>query len=227
MRDLVSKFVLGFLMARFFPGALLVYALCFLYFSLPPTFSPSLYQELNVVLAAWETGSLVRTIVLIGICAGTGMLLHGLHRAVLASLESKNGSFLESPSHARAIWVQVLIGPWTMVREVFDLIFRTKGIAEARFDDPAAAIPPERFPHFRFVEEMDLYSSQFLVLTAYASLGCFLGLGTFVLFGGISLRRLSLLVLVWGAAGLFFVLGRIQLQAATRAAKALGTAGPD
>ncbi len=200
MRDSAWRIILGFVMVQLFPGAALLYALSFFYFSLPPTVSPNLYQEFNVVLAAWDTGSMIRGLVVFAMCAGTGLFIQGWQRSVAGAVESRFGSVARSYGCDRAIWIQVLLGPVNMVREGVDLLFRTKTIRDGAAK--SSGLDPSR----------DGYTAEFFLNTAHAGLGCFVALATFLAFGGVSLRRALLLALVWCASGLFFALGRFLIQ---------------
>lgn len=219
MRDFISKMTFGLLMAELFPGALLLFALSFFYFSLPPTVSPSLYQEVNVVIAAWETGSVLRSLVLLGLCFGAGLFIHGLQSAVAGALEARFGSAADSYWHDKPIWVQVIAGPVKIVREVIELLFLTKGVGAAATGAGVGTTDAAKIAGIEIAEDRYLHIGEFFVHTAYAIVFSFVALGTFMIFGGVSLRRLLLLVLIWLAAGLFFVLGRIQLQSMSRAVK--------
>ena len=217
MRDLISKVTFGFLMAQLFPGALLAFALTFLYFSVLPSRYGSVYQAVNTVMATWETGSLGRILVLLGVCTGLGMFIHGLHWAVVGRLESRYGSVFDSYWHDLAIWKQVLLGPVKMIREVGDLLFREGDIRSAGVRENVPRVPADRFAHFQFLQDFYLHSAQFFLHTSYAMLACCGGIIAFSVMGGLTLRRAGIVLLLYVATGLFFVLGRVQLHSLFRA----------
>ncbi|HUO85577.1 MAG TPA: hypothetical protein VM534_10735 [Thermoanaerobaculia bacterium] len=212
MKDAASRFIAAFLMAQLFPGALLVFSLCFLYFSLPPTVPASLYQGVNIVLSVWDTGSLVRTFAILLILMGAGMSLQGLHRAVLGAVERRSGSLAEAWWHSGPIWLQILVGPVQIVAEIFSLLFSTRGLREAAANDHAAAIESSRFTHLDELRAASLPIAEFFLHTSYALIGSCTALVVFMITGGVSIRRLLLLALLYLLTGLFFVLGRIEVQ---------------
>lgn len=212
MKDVVSRIVSGFIMAQLFPGALLVFSLSILYFSLPPSNPASLYQVANSVVTSLESASVLRNLALFGFVTGAGMFIHGLHRAVVGAVVQRSGSPFRSGAYEGALWLQILIGPAVILREIFDLLFRTKGIRAASVSESIPPIEPALVAHVHRIQDLHLDLARFFLHTAYALIGTLGSLAGFILVAGFTWRRLSLLLVLYLLTGVLFMLGRVQLD---------------
>jgi hypothetical protein len=161
------------------------------------------------------------------------MTIHGLHWAVLGFLENHFADTSKTPAEPRAIfktfwhdwpiWSQVLIGPVKLTVEIGLFFVKGKGIEEAAIEENVPRIPRDLFQGFQFIEDFYLHFSQFYAHTSYALVVLFISLFCFSITNGFSDRRAVILSASYLFAGLFFVLGRIQLAALFVAENAMCT----
>jgi hypothetical protein len=212
MKDLVSKATFGFLMAQLFPGAVLVLSLAFVLALIRGTPPNSLWQAFAAILDGWSSATAAAKLLLLGCCIGAGMAIHGVHWSVVGHVEHRERMLADSRWHRRRLAIQVLLAPVQIVVEVVALFRHVKDLSHARVEENAPYVNKDAFATFEFLEEFYLYSAQFFVHTAYALLGSFCSIVVFVLKQGTTERRLLMLLAVYLIAGLFFVLGRLQLN---------------
>jgi hypothetical protein len=220
MKDLISKVTFGFLMAQFVPGAIAVSAIGFLCAAFALDTANSIQAIGSAAVKAWGT-SLEAKIILVLMCTGAGMLIHGIHWAVLAFIETVWQPGKRGEKNRReiyeAVWLkmpiplQVLLGPATALLEVLGFLFLGKSILDVTTEENVPHIHKDRMDAFNFLQDFYLHFAQFYAHTSYALLVSFVCLTVFVCCFGSSGRRLCLLVAIYVLCGLFFVLGRIQL----------------
>ncbi|MHC4199349.1 MAG: hypothetical protein ACYSU0_05110 [Planctomycetota bacterium] len=215
MKEFMSRFTFGFLMAQFFPGAALVFLL-----SVPATAwgaKPS-YASVEVLLkavgASWFSAT-QNTILFAFLAAGTGMLLHGVNWAVLAWLENHKGGEPISTADLRwhtwrIVW-QILLAPALMIYELGWLL-AARGLGKLFVDENVPHIRPEHMPMFNFLQDFYLHFGQFFSHMAYALLvGELCLVVAFASMGSLTGRRVLLLLVVYLLIGVFYLAGRIQM----------------
>jgi hypothetical protein len=223
MKDFVTRTTFGFLMAQLFPGTLTVYSISFTYFAFERDFPNSLLIAADRTLTIWGNSPVPHQLFLLGLCIGTGMFLYGLNWAVMGHLEERYGSIFDSYWHDWRLWLQVLVAPIKLPAETIQLFVETKHIRNASIEENLPRIPADRSPHFEFLQDFYLYNAQFFSHTAYGILSCLLALVGFSMANGLTIRRAALIVLLYIAVGLFFILGRIQFRSLFAAEQELGT----
>jgi hypothetical protein len=231
MKEFLSKFTFGFLLAQLVPGAVAV-----------------LFVSMVVAAYAWQSGEpsgavLLRSaleqwsfrhgyqVVIFLVCSiGAGLLIHGLNWTVLAWLENgsdplANGD--EQPTGTddgmplnpvsssfwhewRIIW-QVLLGPVKMTYEAASLPFQACGISALVMDENVTKIRASDEPLFNFVQDFYLYFAQFYAHTAYALLLGLACLGWSLWVMGVAwAEALVLMVALYLLTSVLFLLGRVQ-----------------
>lgn len=222
MKDVISRVTFGFIMAQLFPGAIAVFAISFAYSAVYSEQPNSVLLTADGILRAWAGSTPAHQLFLLGLCIGVGMLIHGLHWATLGALEFQfNGSAFNAPWHGGRIVWQTLLGPLTIGREISRLFVRGKHIRQVSIEDNATQMHHDVMGQFEFVQDFYLYPAQFFAHTGYAFLVVFTSVFTFIVAKGLTPRRMVLEVLAYVMAGLFFVLGRVQLRTLFYAEKQL------
>lgn len=223
MKDLVNRFAFGFVMAQLFPGATAVFAVGFAYFTIESSQPDGLIATSDSVLHKWGTTEMPQRLFLIGLCIGFGMFIHGLQWATIGSLEHRapRSSIYETAWYQQRLWKQILRGPARIVREMYELVFRTQGITRASVYESVTEIPHDRIGQFDFLQEFYLAIGQFFLHMAYALLLLIGSIVTYVIAYGVTWRRLVVFALAYLLTGLFFILGRIQMCSLFDAEKAL------
>jgi hypothetical protein len=212
VKDFITNVTFGFLMAQLFPGAIAVFAIAFTYFSIGERHPEGILATARYVLQVWGDASLGHQFFLLGLCIGAGMFIHGLHWASLGALEKRFQSVFDSYWNDRRLLWQVLLGPIKAFREIVELFWQTKNIRDASLQENVTNIHKDYMPHFEFVQGFYLSSAQFFAHTTY-SLGVVMAaIATYIDAYGPNVNRVGLLALTYVLAGLFFVLGRIQLR---------------
>jgi hypothetical protein len=222
MGDLLSRATFGFLMAQFFPGAILIYGLMFLRQSI---LSPA-HTAVRLMASSAMTsldGSFLYQLSVIALCTGAGMLIHGIHWAVLGYLESY-GASLTKPNpeskktpvfetfwHGLRLGWQVLLGPVKLLVEIGSMLLFARDLRSLAIEENAGKIDKEHFEAFEFVQDFYLHFSQF-----YAHLACALAATLPMLlvafyYSGFSPKRIVGVVALYVLCGAMFVIGRIQL----------------
>lgn len=223
MKDLINRFAFGFIMAQLFPGALAVFAVGFAYFTLESYEPGGLIATADHVLSKWGKTDVPQTLFLIGLCIGFGMFIHGLQWATLGSLEhrSATGSIYVTRWYSQPLWKQILKGPARIVWEVGELLVLTRGIENTRMYESITEIGKDSMAQFDFLEEFYLATGQFFLHTAYALMLLIGSIATYMIAYGITWRRMAILGAVYLLTGLFFTLGRIQMNSLFEAEKML------
>lgn len=224
MKELLSKFTFGFLMAQLFPGAIAVTSLSCAFLALAEECPHDGSGFVGYVLDTWSM-SVPRVILFLVLATGMGMLIHGVHWTIVAALENRNDPDDPKPlwtlkRYGRTIAVQILCGPFTMLSELACLL-RTKGIRPLLIDENVPCLGPNKMPMFDFLQDFYLSFAQFYAHTAYALLMGLLCLASAFRHIGFSFGRVLLILVLYAGTGIFFLLGRIQLQTLFRAEVAL------
>lgn len=212
MKEIFSKFTFGFLMAQFFPGAVVVFSVgCF--FIIPPKETTSIVNFCKSMVEQW-TSDIPKMVIFGFLSVGFGMSIHSLNWMVLAWLENRDGSrktrIYDYFYHKKRLVIQILIGPVIMVCEIIGLLF-CKSIDILRMEENLPHIKPEKIPAFTFLQDFYLYFAQFYLHTSYALL---FGIPIFLLCVqeyADCYRFCLLLVSGYCCVGYLFVAGRVQL----------------
>lgn len=220
MKDFISKLTFGFLMAQFVPGAIAVCSIAFVYAAFTFDADNSIKSIASMAFSKWGE-PLGAKVLFFTMCTAVGMLIHGIHWAVLAYLETcseTDGSRGENRKpayatfcHGYPVIVQVLLGPIKILLEILGFLFMGKKIESLATHENVPRIHKDKMEAFNFIQEFYLYFAQFYAHTSYALLILFFSAGLFVCFFGLSKIRLCILVGSYILTGLFFVIGRIQL----------------
>lgn len=221
MKDFFSKLTFGFIMAQLFPGAVAVLSLGFLYYTLFGAPQPdSLVLALKAAVDHWGTAPTVAQLFLGGLCVGAGMVIHGIDWSIIGYYETshsqddpnKRKSVFNSFWHDKRLLFQVFVGPPKIVAESVLLLIRAKGIRAATVPENIVKLHKDLFPHFEFLQEFYLYNAQFFSHTAYALVVSIAAVITFIAEHGMTPRRILFAGIIYLASGIFFVLGRLQMQ---------------
>ncbi len=221
MKDFFSKLTFGFIMAQLFPGAVAILSIGFLYYTLFGGPQPdSMLLVWKDTIERWGTAPTVAQLFLGGLCIGAGMVIHGIDWSIIGYYETghtykdpnQKRSIFNSFWHKRPLWIQVLLGPVKIVGESILLLTHAKDIRDATVPENVVKLDKDLFPHFEFLQEFYLYNAQFFSHTAYALVACITAVLTFIVEHGATPRRLAFAVIVYLVAGVFFVLGRLQMQ---------------
>lgn len=225
MRDLVSKLTFGFLMAQLVPGALAVASFAFLAIAFGGDAPNSVKGIILYAVEHWPS-SPVANVVLAFSCVVVGMLIHGVHWAILAYLETydctnTNGGVTEAKrrpihevlwhKHRRPVLFHVVLGPIRMIRETVCFLFTCSRGKNLATHENVPRIPKDRMEAFQFVQDFYLHFSQFYAHTAYSLLMATVSIVVFSFFFEFTLYRVGLIIFLYLLTGLFFVVGRIQL----------------
>ena len=214
-KEVFSKFTFGFLMAQLFPGIVAVSAVSLaVRASRTEQVVEDLWPFMGTVWEEMFTKPIWIPLYLF-LAVGTGMLIHGLNWTVLAWLENHKNIEKPKPAwksfwHRRLILFQLLAGPIKMVAEILWLL-SARGIRPLVMEENAPRIKPDYMPNFTFLQDFYLYFAQFYSHTAYAlliSIPCFIITLCSV---GLTIGRCGLLLLLYCATSIFFLLGRVQL----------------
>ena len=231
MKEFLSKFTFGFLVAQLVPGAVGVVFVsmvvaAYAWDSRQPS-GAALFQR---AIEQWSFGEGDQVVIFLVCSIGTGLLIHGINWTVLAWLE--NGSdgrakrdgeptgtedaMLVHPVSSsfwhdwRIIW-QLLLGPVKMTCEAASLPFRARGISQLVMDENVTEIRASHEPLFNFVQDFYLYFAQFYAHTAYALL---LGLACLAwslwLIGVGWAEAVILMAALYLLTSVLFLLGRVQ-----------------
>jgi hypothetical protein len=211
MNDLVSKATFGFVMAQLFPGTIALFAISFSYSSWEPSQPAAVLAAATRVLVMWGGGSVAQQLFLVALSIGAGMLIHGLHWAVLGTLENCNAaSIFDVPFHGRRVVLQIAVAPIHAIKEIGCFLIVPKHIRYARMRENVPNIHKDLMPQFQWVQEFYLYSAQFFAHVSYALLIALFALVHFTFLHGVTGRRIVLIAIVYGLIGVMFTLGRVQ-----------------
>lgn len=222
MDQFLSRFTFGLLMAQIFPGSILLLSLTCPVLASRQPFSASMSELFMAVGSLWF-GFTKSTVVFFFLAGGLGMLLHGVSWMVLAWLENHNATFTpvrQSFWHEWPIISQILVGPVKMVRELFSVL-KAPNIDKLAMHETGASISPVDKPIYDFFQDFYLYFSQFYAHTAYALLFSIAPLIWTWAVMGFTWRRGALLLLLYFAASIFFLIGRVQYASLGKTEKAL------
>lgn len=222
MKDLVSKVTFSFVMAQLFPGAIALFAVSFAYRSWeghqeghqPGAILPAAAEVLRVL----GESTLPQALFLVAVSIGAGMLIHGLHWAVLGALENgPKESVFDSRFHGLRIILQIILAPVRAVWEVAYLSVGPRHIRNTRMDENVSHVHPDLVPQYEWIQEFYLYSAQFFAHVSYALMAVLLAVVHFITLHGWTGRRAALMGMVYLLSGIMFTLGRIQLASMFRA----------
>jgi hypothetical protein len=225
MKDIISRLTFGFLMAQVFPGALAAFALTFAHASIEHELPNSgLLGAVGHVLDLWAKAGIAEVLFLLGLCIGLGMFIHGVHWAVLGSLERDSEKqqlkgIFDLDWHRRLIWQQFLSAPFRLVYETIRLFWRD--VQDVAIEENVADIDDQRMKQHEFMQDFYLYPAQFFAHTAFALEMCFGALCTFNVIYSWTWRRFVVLTLIYVTLCAFFVLARVQLCALFNAERKL------
>jgi len=213
MKEFLSKFTFGFVMAQLFPGVLLVVSITFaLQAALGPRVSS--VNELCVSACALWLGSLRGGVAFLVVSIAAGMLIHGINWMVLAWLENHSEQHETyatiSFGHKHRLWLQILFSPFKMLGELVWMIAAAHPLERLCMEENVPFIKPQYMSNFNFLQDMYLHFSQFYLHSAYALL---FSLPAFILtwcYLGFTLLRAALLVAIYFGASVFFIIGRVQ-----------------
>lgn len=227
MKDFISKITFGFFMAQLVPGVIVIYSLSLLYYSIHPYHEfVCLSAATNQILDFWSD-QLKHVILFLGLSIASGMLLHGLQWAILGFLENhyainEEGKTAELASladlgfHKLKPIYQILLGPGRILYEIYEFLFKAKGIKELAIEENVGDIDESKMEGFNFLQDFYLHFAQFYAHTSYALLILFMCLIPAIVFHhsfNYSWWHLALLALIWVMSGFFFLISRIQLTA--------------
>jgi len=232
MQDFISRLAFGFVMAQFVPGLLSVVSVSFLYISLGEV-KPSISEQLSSTISCWTaSGPLQVAFALLSVAAG--MLIHGIHWAVLGFLEHqyrqpKNDGFEPGPVaksfwHDRRICVQILAGPLKVTIEILWLLICGRNPRDIAIAENIPRIKGDKIEGLKMLHDFYLHFAQFYAHTSYALVAILVSLATYFAATRLSWLRIGILVLVYLLSGLFFVIGRIQLGGLFKAENELAAA---
>jgi len=221
MKDLFSKLTFGFLMAQLVPGMIVILSLSIVYVAYGEGVNHSFFDAVRETSRLWFATGL-RQIAFAAFSTGAGMLIHGLQWATVGYLEYKYGSVLDLKWHNnKRLIIQVLIGPIMIIWEILMLLFTANTIKDAAIKENVHKIDKDKMEAFHFLQDFYLHFSQFYAHTSYALVVCFLSLLAFIYHAGFTFHRLATLLFIYLLCGLFFIIGRIQLQSLFQGEKEL------
>jgi len=212
MDQFLSRFTFGLLMAQVFPGGVFLLSLTSPLRASRGTPVTSMSQLVLAVGNFWF-GSTTRTVLFLFLAGSLGMLIHGLSWMVMAWLENHLGGPVtkvrDSFWHNWKLGYQVLVAPVKMVGEL-GWALRAQGIEQVTMEESGSHISPLDKPLFDFFEDFYLYFAQFYAHTAYALLASIFLIAWTWLIIGWTWRRGAVLVLLYFATSIFFLIGRTQ-----------------
>ena len=213
MKDFLGKTTFGFIMAQLFPGAVAMLGASFLYWQATHRLPDSLLGSVQIAVASWGQLSTLAQIFLAASCVGLGMLIHGLHWAVIGYYECRGDgkAVFDSFWHKRLLFLQVVGGPLKIIAET-GLFFGIDDIRKATVSENSTSVNKDLFANFEFLQDFYLHPAQFFAHTAYALLIWVSAVIAFVASYGLTERRALILAAIYLFCGLFFVLGRLQLR---------------
>lgn len=223
MDQFLSRFTFGLLMAQVFPGGVFLLSLtCPVRAAQDPSVTTirSLFMSVGNV---WFS-STKSTVLFLFLAGGLGMLIHGLSWMVMAWLENYKAPPLtkarDSFWHHLALWQQVLLAPIKMIIELA-WTMTARGIEKLEMDESGSYISPLDKQIYDYFQDFYLYFAQFYVHTAYALLFSVFTLGWTWITIGFNFLRLSSLLLLYFAASVFFLIGRMQFASLFKAENVL------
>lgn len=223
MDQFLSRFTFGLLMAQVFPGGVFLLSLtCPLRAAREPavTTVSSLFIEVGNL---WFS-STKSTVLFLFLAGGLGMLIHGLSWTVMAWLENYKAPPLtkvrDSFWHHLPLGFQVFVAPIKMIAELA-WVLSAPGIEKVAMEESGSYISPQDKPLYDFFQDFYLYFAQFYAHTAYALLFSVFTLGWTWGMLGFNCRRLLMLVLIYFAASIFFLIGRMQFASLFKAENVL------
>jgi hypothetical protein len=217
MKDFLSKFTFGFILAQFFPGAISIVSISTIYWSLTNKKITSIIDLFLFTCKHW-IGSNQNIIIFVSLSIILGMVIHGINWSVLGAIENhRKKSISETYWYNKTIFVQLLLSPITMLRELI-LVLKVNSIDSLAITENVSKIKPKYMPNYNFLQEFYLNFGEFFSHVSYAmiiSLLCML-VNTFILFANhsiyiLSWHRIAFLLLLYFMISILFLIGRIQL----------------
>lgn len=224
MNGFLTRFTFGFIMAQFFPGAVVILSLTTSYLS---TFSKrdvgSLKDLFFFSFDKWFSSN-TRIIIFVFLAIGFGMLIHGIHWTVLAWLENHKGgktiSSRESFWHNYYIIFQLFLSPFKMIIELLWVLF-APSVDRLTTEENIPQIAPEYMEHYHSLEAFYLNFGQFFSHVSYAILISFICVVYNCLSSNVPSIYFIILPVLYFATSTFFIIGRIQLGSLFKAEREL------
>ncbi len=142
-----------------------------------------------------------------------GMLIHGIHWAVLACLENQNSTPVrDRPWHRQRIFIQIIVMPVCMIWEL-RLLLKSRGIIQLAMEENVPHFDPKFMDNYSFLQDFYLNFGQFYSHMAYSLLFSlpFL-LASFIGFTDRPLPIIAFMIGIYLFIGLMITLGRVQLS---------------
>jgi len=228
MDQFLSRFTFGLLMAQVFPGG--VFLLSLTSPMLAYRQSPATMSQLFLGIGNLWFNSTKSAAVFLFIAGGLGMFIHGISWIVMAWLENheKKGDRVtpvrESFWHECKLGFQVLLSPIKMLLEML-WVLRAPNIDSLAMEESGAFILPADKPIYDFFQDFYLYFAQFYSHTAYALLFSLFSMVATWLIIGFTIPRAILVLLVYFATSMFFLIGRVQFASLFKAENVLRKRG--
>jgi hypothetical protein len=225
MDQFLSRFTFGLLMAQVFPGGVFLLSLtCPIIADADPKITTT--SSLLVAVGNLWFSSTKGTVLFLFLAGGLGMLIHGLSWMVMAWLENREvpaGSPVarvrDSFWHNWPLGFQVLVAP---VKMIIELVWAMKApIEKLAMEESGSYISPLDKPLYDFFQDFYLYFAQFYAHTAYALLFSVFTLGWTWAILGFNSRRLMMMVAIYFAASVSFLIGRMQFASLFKAENVL------
>ena len=209
MKDLISKLTFGFLMAQLIPGAVAVCSVVFLYAAFTLDTDNTIKDIVYEALWQWRL-TLLEKVLFAALCTGAGMLIHGLHWAVLGYMERyrdrttremKEREIYETFWHGFPIYLQILLGPIKIIIETLGFLFNNQTLHDVTTQENVPEIDKDKMEAFNFLQDFYLHFAQFYAHSSYALIISLFSMVIFICFFGPTIMRFFLLAI-----------GRIQLS---------------
>lgn len=214
MKEFLSKFTYGFLMAQLLPGFIFLESILMNiieYKDLTKTnfflFSLCKRSMINI------TNSYNEMFLFFLASVFFGMLIHGIHWAILACLENQNGkrSARNYCWHKQRVIFQILYMPILMVWEII-LLLKSKNIDILTMDENVPYFNPTYMSNYNFLSEFYLNFGQFFSHTAYSLLFSFpFLLNIYIKFSYTTRDIIIYLLIQYFIISIMIILGRVQL----------------
>ncbi|MEK6335141.1 MAG: hypothetical protein AABM67_09340 [Acidobacteriota bacterium] len=209
MKEFLPTFTFGFLMAQLFPGATAVLSISCGFITFVVKAETSVIALFARVGNFWF-GTLKSAIVFFFVSTAMGILLHGLDWLTLARMENEYDGIRSFPFHKWPIALQFLLAPFNIVYELLMLI-NASDLRAVTMEDNAASIDATLVPNLNYLQDFYLHFAQFFIHMSYALLIGLVSFGLIVLEMGLTIHRVTLLILIYLVLSVFFLMGRAQL----------------
>ena len=208
MKDFLSKVTFGFLMAQFVPGVIVVLSISLL-FSASDFIESGWMLEVISSACGWWLGSTAHILFFIMLSVGAGMMIHGIHWAVLAFHAKDRCNLKVCYFPEKPAWFHVIVGPPMIAAEMFILFFHDLTHLSTR--ENVGNVDKDKMQAFNFLQEFYLNFSQFYAHTSYALFASTILLIALIIGFNAYLEYWYLPLLLYIFTGVFYLLGRIQM----------------